>query len=99
MERYELTVGDAKPASPVGEEEEQVCAYCKKCGCSRASPVMKYMTRKQLKAPQVKQNGASSHPACMAPMNEAYVRSVGTHLRRNAARFGLAMMSLMNTSR
>jgi len=35
----------------------------------------------------------------MAPMKEAYVRSVGTHLRRNAARFGLAMMSLMNTSR
>jgi len=49
---------------------------------------MKYITRKQLNALQVNVNGARRQPACMAPMKDAYVMSVGIHLRRNASRFG-----------
>ena len=34
-------------------------------------PVMKYITRKQLNALQVKVKGASRQPRCIAPMNDA----------------------------
>ena len=60
-------------------------------------PVMKYMTRKQLNADQVKVKGAARQPRCMTPMKDAYVMSVLAHLRMNEGRLGLASTSEKST--